>query len=124
MLQCRFCLNDTFSANFQAYPRVLYVNYCYICRAEYVWFYKPYQANIHLYTVINKETYRWTIVYWPTAHHKIDIMENKLWHVQQPGFPGLLLNQNVKLLKTFKIDNPIINPQNIQEKLKIMLLFL
>jgi hypothetical protein len=88
--------------------------YCYDCQAEYVdW---GNIKNVHLYTTINSRMYRWSV--------EMNGTMGRLWHVGEPGIPGQRFNRNLELIKNFKEHYPQINPQNINRKLKFILLFL
>jgi len=90
------------------------VHYCYNCAAEYV---KWSSSNsIHLYTIINTRTYRWTLNEGGATAY--------LWYVGEPGEPGVRPNRKMKLVKTFSEHFPPITPENIERKLRFMLLFL
>lgn len=118
---CTYCQKETVYVPLvvkdkagQATHRVFEVHYCYDCEAEYVHF--GAIENVHLYTRVNNRTYRWSI--------EIDGAMGRLWYVGEPGEPGVRANRKLQLVKNFYANYPEINPQNIQEKLKFILLFL
>jgi hypothetical protein len=93
----------------------LTVHYCYDCKYEYVVFGFYDNINQHLYVEINNRTYRWSLEYGMA----------QLWYVGEPGIPGERPNRKMKRLQSFKDGYyPSITPQNIEQKLRFMLLFL
>lgn len=60
--------------------------------------------------------YRWSV--------EDDGKLGRLWHVGQPGVPGIEPNRKMFLIKSFKESLPTITPQNIEEKLRFILVFL
>jgi hypothetical protein len=124
---CTFCQQETIDkslplelSNTTTVFRLLKVNFCEKCVAEYVYWSEgdeiPFVTN--LYVTINGKMYRWSLHY----HEE----KGRLWYVEEPGEPGIRANKKLKLLKTFhKADEtPIITPQNILEKVKLILLFM
>lgn len=116
-LLCKFCQKDTAYVPLQVKTRKFEVHYCYDCSAEYVE-YGDTKA-IHIYTVISNRMYRWSIN---------EITEQPdygtIWYVGEPGEPGIRPNKKMKMLKSFTDYLPHITPNNIQSKLRFMLLFL
>lgn len=105
----------------QMESRNIKVYFCATCQAEYTYF-PPWNegdlAGQHLYVTINNQLYRWSLggPLKETAY---------LWHIREPGIPGVKPNRKTKLLKHFdKGEQLDINPQNIEAKIKFMLLFL
>jgi hypothetical protein len=94
-------------------PKQIEAHFCYDCNYEYVLFGSDTE-NHHLYTTINNRMYRWSLEY-GVAH---------IWHVGEPGVPGAQPNRKMFLIKTFKDSFPEITPENIERKLRFMLLFL
>jgi hypothetical protein len=92
------------------------IYFCAACNVEYVPAFMGNGCRRNLYTIINEETYRWTI----------DCMSGHgyMWYVAEPGIPGQKVNSGLKLLKVFDIDVPTITPENIYNKLSMYLLFL
>ncbi len=90
------------------------VYYCYDCSYEYA----PIggMRHHHLYKMINNRMYRWS---WEDKTEKA-----RLWYVGKPGEPGVRPNEDMKLIKTFEKYFPQVTPENIEKKLKFMLLFL
>lgn len=122
---CKFCLKDMVyvpipikykSRSLGATslnPRQITVYYCYDCKYEYVVL--GDNINHHLYTEINNRTYRWSLEYGMA----------QIWYVGEPGIPGKQPNRQMKRLQSFKDGYyPNITPQNIEQKLRFMLLFL
>lgn len=112
--KCRFCQKETVYVPLTISARRTFkVYHCYDCSYEYVdelsW------SNHHLYTSINNRMYRWSVDESGTAAH--------LWYVGEPGEPGVRANRKLFLVKSFK-DFPSITPQNIERKLRFILLFL
>lgn len=96
--------------------RVLRVHFCSDCQAEYVyWSNDGALATIHLYTTINKRTYRWSMV--------PGVNGGRLWHIGQPGIPGKEPNKDLTLLKNLE-DLNAITPKNVEEKIRTYLPFL
>jgi hypothetical protein len=124
---CIFCQGEAVDkslplelSNHPTVNRLLKVNFCVKCLAEYVYWAEgdeiPFVTN--LYITINNKMYRWSRDY----HEG----KGRLWYVEEPGEPGIRANKKLKLLKTFhKADEtPHITPQNIVEKVKMILLFM
>ncbi len=122
---CKFCLKDMVyvplpikykSRSLGATslgPKQIEAYFCYDCSYEYVRMGIDIE-NHHLYTVVNNRTYRWSLEY-GVAH---------IWYVGEPGIPGAQPNRKMFLVKTFKEGFPAITPQNIERKMRFMLLFL
>ena len=87
------------------------VHYCYNCNYEVV---KGWGNN--LYVSIGNRMYRWSI----TDEDSVA----RIWYIGEPGVPGVRANRKMFLVKTFNDHFPQITPQNIEQKLKFMLLFL
>lgn len=116
---CVYCQKETVYVPLQfrsssGHKHTMEVHYCYDCAAEYVhWG----QVNSkHLYTVINNRTYRWSI--------EIDGSLGRLWAIDEPGVPGKSPNRGLTVVKSFGDKYPTITPQNVNEKLRFILLFL
>jgi hypothetical protein len=118
---CKFCQKETVyvplvikGGNGDKSYHKFDVHYCYDCEAEYVhWG----QINsVHLYTTVNNRMYRWSV--------ELDGTMARLWYVGEPGEPGVRPNKKLKLVKNFKSIYPKITPQNVNEKLRFILLFL
>lgn len=89
------------------------VYFCHSCNAEYLFWQDGSLASQSLYVTINNKMYRWT--------EGAGIYQ--LWYVKTPGEPGVRINQNMESIKAFRFDNyPVITPENIEQKVKIMLL--
>jgi len=118
-MPCKFCQKETDyvplvikGGNGDNSFHTFEVYYCYGCAAEFVeWRAAP---ATHLYTTINNRMYRWSIGT-ESCH---------IWYVGKPGEPGVRPNKDLKLVKTFKSDFPQITPENIERKLRFILLFL
>lgn len=120
-LNCKFCQKETVyvpliikGGNGDKSFHTFDVHYCYECAAEYV---KWSGSNaIHLYTTINTRMYRWSITDKGGSSY--------LWYVGEPGEPGVRPNHKLKMLKSFKENFLSITPENIERKLRFILLFL
>jgi hypothetical protein len=91
------------------------VYYCFSCQAEYIYWRDGTIANTSLYTSINDKMYRWSV-------YPNDGM--RLWYFRVPGIPGARANKGGKVL--FHIENNYANitPQNVEAKIRNILLFL
>lgn len=115
---CKFCQKDTVYVPLQVSPKHKFeVHYCYGCQAEFVDHKIDYGKVIHLYTTINTRMYRWSLM------EDEDGYNGHLWYIGEPGEPGIRPNRKVKIIKTFSCP-PEITPENIERKIRIMLLFL
>lgn len=119
---CEFCncpliyVPINIGSTYSAHTRILRVHYCSDCKAEYVyWSDDGIVASINLYTIINNKLYRWSV----TPGTK----GGRLWYVADLGIPGHHPNTGLCLLKTFK-ECPQLNPKNVEEKIRFMLLYL
>jgi|SRR5579864_1466590 len=118
-MNCKFCQKEAVYVPLQfASPsgkkHVMQVHYCYDCAAEYVnW---GQVKSTHLYTFINNRTYRWSV--------ELDGSLGRLWHIGEPGVPGKSPNRELTVVKNFGERYPTITPQNVNEKLRFILLFL
>ena len=111
---CKFCQKESVYVPLTISSKKTFkVYYCYDCSYEYVD--KMSWSNHHLYASINNRMYRWSVDESGTAAN--------LWYVGEPGDPGKFPNRKMFLIKTFK-DFPQITPQNIERKLRFILLFL
>lgn len=90
--------------------RFLDVYFCDTCQAEYALLIDS------LYIKVHDRVYRWTI------YKAID--GAGLYIVNEPGVPGLTPNKGVELVLEFNKDIPDITPQNIKEKVALMLTFM
>jgi hypothetical protein len=113
-MNCKFCQKETIYAPLHYGGRKFEVYYCFDCMTEYVHWANI--NNVHQYAMINDRMYRWSI--------ELDGTLGRLWYVAEPGTPGKIPNKGLKLVKSFKQNYPTITPQNIQEKLRFILLFL
>ncbi len=88
--------------------------FCHDCQYEYA----PIggMKYHHLYKMVNNRMYRWSI--------EDTTKVARLWYVGQPGIPGQVPNKDLKILKTFEDHYPEITPENVERKLKFILLFL
>ncbi len=124
---CTFCQQETLDkslplelSNHPTVNRLLKVDFCEKCMAEYVYWAEgdkiPFVTN--LYITHNDKLYRWSLHY----HEG----KGRLWYIEEPGIPGVRANKKLKLLKVFSKEDetPHITPQNILEKVKLILLFM
>ena len=91
------------------------VEFCENCKAEYI-YWADGVLTTHLYTYINDKMYRWSV--------DSDGVIGRLWHYEEPGIPAVRPNRKGKLVKVFHEDKPDITPQNINDKIKLILLFM
>jgi len=115
---CNFCQKETSDKSISLTPkRNMKVDFCAGCLAEYVYWSdeKKTPYAIHLYTTIGDKTYRWSSYHGNTTGH--------LWFIEEPGVPGITPNRKTKLLKTLQED-PHITPQNISDKIELIILFM
>lgn len=109
---CDFCQKDTAYVPLTiTSTRKFEVHYCYDCGAEFV----ENTGGVHLYTEIRGKMYRWSMEEEGTV--------GRLWSVGEPGVPGIHPNRKMFLIKSFK-NPPAITPQNINNKVKLILVFL
>jgi hypothetical protein len=87
--------------------------YCYNCNYEYA----PIggMKNHHLYRIINDKMYRWSF------EETTNVA--RVWYVGEPGIPGETPNKKLELLKSFEERFPEVTPQNVEEKLRLVLVF-
>lgn len=95
-------------------PKQIEAYFCYDCNYEYALL--GGVENHHLYTTINNRMYRWSV--------EEDGATARLWYVGEPGIPGVQPNRKMFHIKSFKEHFPQITPQNIERKLRFILLFL
>lgn len=93
------------------------VYFCLNCSAEYVYMEKGIglPVSVHQYIKINDKMYRWSVSNIDGKAH--------LWYVKSPGVPGIRPNRDMHHLITFK-HYPRITPENIEAKIRMMLIFL
>jgi hypothetical protein len=114
---CSFCQKETKYVPITVRgKRTLKVNFCADCSAEFVYWRDSGTMVTHLYTTVNDKMYRWSVDSFTDG-------QARLWYVESPGIPGVQPNKNLKLLKSFN-EFPYITPQNINEKIKFMLVYL
>lgn len=117
-LSCKFCHKDTVYVPLQiSKTRKFEVYYCYDCSAEYVNYGDT--DSVHIYATLNNKMYRWSV-------NSITDQDDygTIWYVGEPGIPGEQPNRKMKMLKSFNTYLPDITPENIERKLRFMLLFL
>lgn len=115
---CNFCQKETSDKSISLTPkRNMKVDFCTDCSAEYVYWSDANETPyaVHLYATIGDKMYRWSSYFGHAVGH--------LWYIEVPGIPGLVPNRKTKLLKTLQ-DDPKITPQNINEKISLIILFL
>lgn len=121
MKTCQFCQKDTVYVPLKVSPKHTFqVYWCNDCNAEYLS--NEDVHSIHLYTMVGSRMYRWSI-----NRNDLQIEEpysGSVWFIGEPGEPGIRPNRKLKLLKTFKDPIPQITPQNIERKLRFILVFL
>lgn len=118
---CNYCNQENAYVPISISPeRNLSIYYCYPCSAEYVCWVTGGRESVHLYCKINNNLYRWS----PNDYNELNIKIGRLWHIKEPGEPGIRANRKMTLLKSFGEDVPAINPNNIEEKIKLILLYM
>lgn len=122
---CHFCGKETSHVPLEKVSFIK-IYFCYSCRAEYTQW-GPVKASVfvHLYTTINDKVYRWTTC--ETSFQEQQEQQKQhgsIWYIQYPGLPGVRPNKGTKRLKEFRSNLPTITPDNVNAKLKFMLLFL
>jgi hypothetical protein len=117
-LICKFCQKETTYVPLRvADRRTFEVHYCFSCNAEYVDYGSDDGKATHLYTEIDKKMYRWSV-----TEHKAKL-SGYVWYVGEPGVPGVVPNKRLRLLKSFETP-PTIVPNNVEQKIRFILLFL
>ena len=88
--------------------------FCYDCNYEYA----PIggMKNHHLYKKLSTGMYRWS--------YDETTQTARVWYIGKPGVPGESPNEDLKLLKSFEDNHSDVNPDNVEEKLKLVLTFL
>ena len=115
---CQFCQKEAVYVPLQVSKKHTFkVHYCYSCQTEYVDHSYDPKPTVNLYTTIGNRMYRWTIM------QDEDTTIGYLWYIGEPGVPGQRPNRKLKLLKTFHVP-PSINPSNVEQKIRFILLFL
>lgn len=95
---------------------MLKIHFCQQCQAEYVcWDDDQTIGSVNLYTTINDKMYRWSVSPFDKT--------GRLWFIKTPGVMGQIPNKDLVLLKVFEEFAPV-TPQNIKEKIRLMLTFL
>ena len=118
MMPCRFCQKAADYVPLQVSPKHRFeVHYCFNCQAEFVDHKIDCGKTVHLYTSISNRMYRWSIM------EDIDGYAGSLWYIGEPGEPGVRPNRKLKMLKTFS-NPPEVTPENVERKIRFMLLFL
>ena len=117
MKTCQFCQKDTVYVPLQVSAKhTFHVYWCNECSAEYLS--SDGHDAAHLYVMINNRMYRWT--YHTDKRGTVGL----LWFIGEPGEQGVRPNRKLKLLKSFKGALPQITPQNVERKLRFILVFL
>lgn len=122
---CKFCSKQAVYSPIQgqqaeALRKRLLVYFCSDCRAEYLLYRQSHNLySTSLYTKVNDRMYRWSVMEPGFA---------LLWLVKQPGTPGITINKGLSVVKSFDPMKgemvPSITPENINEKVRIWLVFL
>lgn len=117
-IACLYCKFDAVYSPIEQMERMnINVYWCKNCHVEYL---KSVDceafSGVSLYTVINQKLYRWTI----------SCGRATLWYVKEQGIPGIQANRGCIMLLSISPDQlqPIITPENINQKIKAYLLFL
>lgn len=115
---CHFCNKQTACVPLNE-TTFIEVYFCYGCQAEYTYWNACEEPTfVHLYTTINNNMYRWSTFF---VNKK---QRGAIFHVKEPGIPGVKPNKDLKRVKSFSSNLPTITPDNVNVKLKFMLLFL
>jgi len=116
---CRFCQQFPPSAPLEEMESYgVNVFFCPPCKAEYLYWRTSHNySSVSLYTEIQGKTYRWTCMSQGIS---------TLWWVKNPGIPGTRRNIDMQSILYISPEEgiPDITPANINDKVKIWLLFL
>ncbi len=122
-MKCRFCQKEARYVPISRRTRTLFIYFCDDCQAEYVFFEPGENAPLfsyNLYTVINDQTYRWSVYPGGSGDDK---PLGTLSSIGEPGIPGERYNRRVRRVTSFE-DFPEMTPQNVEQKIRIILTFL
>jgi hypothetical protein len=117
---CKFCGRPAPYAPLEEVSRYgMSVYFCHHCQSEYLHYQSGNISGINLYTKINGETYRWSC----TPDRKIA----SLWYIGDPGIPGEKVNKDLQCIRQFDADKgdifPEMTPQNVEAKIRMLLVF-
>lgn len=116
---CRFCRKEAPHIPIKELERIGVKNYwCETCRAEYlIWEDSEITNSCTLYTTIKDKCYCWST----TATGRA-----ALWYVEDPGELGKEMQKNRRVLFSIapRDNQPTITPENVNQKIKTMLVFL
>lgn len=119
MIICDFCKQEAPHTPIQALEsKGLKIYFCENCNTEYTLWNDQTPAARHMYVTINDKLYRWTIT---RAGQGVKAY---LRYYKDPGIPGAMVNRNQELLQIFTESIPEITPDNIEQKIRFILLFL
>jgi hypothetical protein len=112
---CRFCQNPAEHKPLpEAETLAMEIYFCFTCGAEYSTYSGRLNIYYSLYTFINNRLYRWST----------GGVSSYLYYISVPGIPGVKVNSGVTLVTSFDSELLNITPQNINEKIKTILMFL
>lgn len=113
---CIFCKNDAEFKPLKDMSIHFDIYYCFVCDAEFLYMVDSDELWSHnLYTYIQGELYRWSAS---------GLGPGYIWHIGQPGIPGVSANRGGKLLLSLKQQPlPDVTPQNIKHKLRTWITF-
>ncbi len=117
-MNCRFCQQEASYAPIFVKTHKFEVHYCATCSAEYVDY--GNSKGVHLYSLLGDRMYRWSVEEFADGRTR----SGTIWFVGEPGLPGVRPNRKMKMLKYFNSGIPTITPENVERKLRFMLLFL
>jgi hypothetical protein len=118
-LDCKFCRKEMVYVPLTvSHPgfgsTTFHAHFCFDCNYEYA----PIggMRNHHLYRKIGDRMYRWSYDEATGA--------TRIWYIGTPGVPGESPNKDLELLKSFNEPIPPVTPENVEDKLKLVLVFL
>ena len=87
--------------------------YCHTCNYEYVKM--GSMINHHLYRMIGDRMFRWS--------HEETTNVARVWYIGSPGIPGVSPNKDLELLQSFEDNLPIVTPDNVEDKIRLVVTF-
>ena len=119
---CKFCNQEAAYKPLKEMNLFFDIYFCEPCLAEYLYYSSSISGTeedlwaYSLYTYINEQLYRWNVSMSGSG---------LIWHIKEPGVPGVTPNRKTKLIKSITQNPlPIITPQNINERLRTWITFL
>lgn len=116
-MKCKYCLLESTYSPIEGFGlHGIDIYFCHNCFVECLYVkHSGDKISTSIYCKIEDKMYRWTIINKNMAH---------LWEVKVPGEPGLKINKDLVLIKTFKNNIPEITPDNILNKITSWLPFI